>query len=105
MNNSHVVQADGCVEMQDRRVDAFFRDDVVSRDVSVAGIDAGADGHDTAKALDDFGHLFKAPSQRERGSSSIFDQDRQSTSGEVKTLSGGGNRGRGLQKAGFAVGP
>ena len=63
MNNLHVVQGNGCVEMLKRCVNAFFGDDIVSSDVSVTSVDAGGSGDDTPETVDDFGDLLKAPSQ------------------------------------------
>lgn len=104
VNNFYVVQANGCIEMLECLVDAFFCDDVVSRDVGVAGVDAGCDGNQTAKAVDDFGHLLEAASQGKFSASCTFDKDSETRFFKIKSLGGGGDCRRSLQQASFAVG-
>ena len=60
MNNLHIVQSNGCIEMLQGLVDAFLADDVISGNVRVASIDASRDGHDAAQAIDNFGDLLEA---------------------------------------------
>ena len=85
-------------------VDTLFGDDVVSGDVSVAGVDAGSDGNDAAETVDDFGDLFEAASERKFRAGGVFDEDGESSLREVQALRGGGDGGGGLKQAGFAIG-
>ena len=47
----HLIQTDGRIEMLQRLVKAFLADDVVSGNVRVAGIDAGADRNHASQTL------------------------------------------------------
>jgi hypothetical protein len=42
------AQADGCIELLQRLIHAFFADNVISSHVRMASIDAGSDGSDSA---------------------------------------------------------
>jgi len=104
VDNPDVVQSDRRVEMQERLVDAFFGNNIVSGDVGVTGIDAGCDRYHTAKAVDDFSNLLEAASKGEFSAGGIFDQDGEACFCKIEALGGGGDRGGGLQQADFAVG-
>ena len=93
VDDFYVVQSDGCVQLLEGLVDALFRDNVVSGNVGVTGIDAGGDGHDAAKAVDDFGDLLEAASEGVFGTRSIFDKDGESGGCEVEIPGGGGDGG------------
>ena len=68
-------EADGAIDKRDGFLVAGVGDDVVSGDVAVAGVEAGADGDDRAEALQQFSDLFEAASQGELGSGGVLDED------------------------------
>ena len=61
----YMIQSDRRVELLQGRVNSLFADDIVSGDVRVAGIDAGADGNVSAQVLDNLGNLLKASTEGE----------------------------------------
>src|SRR5438270_632529 len=97
----HPVQADGRIEMLQRLKDAFFADDVVSGDMRVTGIDACGYRHDSVQPEENLGDLLEASSQRKLGSGGIFNQNRQSALGQIKSLRRSSNGGRCAQQALF----
>jgi hypothetical protein len=103
MNYLYIIQADGGVEVLQGLINALFADDIVSGNVSVAGIDAGGDRNDATEAVDDFGNLLEAASKGEFGAGSVLDQDREPGLREVEIFGGGSDGGGGLQQAGFAI--
>ena len=103
MNYFYIVQADSSVELLQSLINAPFADNVVSGDVSVAGVDARGYWNNTAEAVDDFGNLLKAATEREFGAGGVFDEDGKAGLDEVKALRGGGDGGGGLQQTGFAL--
>src|SRR5271157_2034507 len=104
VDDSHVVQANGCVEMLQRFVDTFFSNNVVSGDVRVTGVDAGGDGDNAAETVDNVGDLLEAAPEGEFGAGGIFNKDSESGFCDVQALSGGGDGGSRLQQSGFAIG-
>src|SRR6202046_1433314 len=104
MDDFHMVQANGRIEMLQGLVDALGADDVIASNVRVAGINACGNGDDATEAADDFGDLFEATSEREFGTGGIFDEDGQTRAREVETLRGSRNGSGGLQQARFAIG-
>jgi hypothetical protein len=99
----YIVQADGGIEVLHGSIEALFADDVVAGDVSVAGVDAGCDWNNTAEAVDDFGDLLEAASERKLGACGVLDQNGKAGLGEVKALRGGSDGGGRLQETGFAI--
>ena len=104
MDDFHMVQSNGRIEMLQGLLDALFADEVIAGDVGVAGINAGGNGDDATEAADDFGDLLEATSEREFGTGGILDEDGQTRSREVETLGGSRNGSGGLQQARFAIG-
>src|ERR1035437_5342327 len=84
-------------------VEALVADYVVSGNVSVAGIDAGADWNESAQAIQKFRNLFEAAAERELRSGGVLDQDGQTALGQVEPFGGGGDGG-GPQQPLLAVG-
>jgi len=91
----HVVQADGPVEMLQRLVEAFFADDVVSRDVGVAGVDAAPTALGR-QAIEHSATVRTAP--RENSAPRILDQNGKTAFRQIEALRAG-NRGGGAQQA------
>src|SRR5580704_14396639 len=104
MDDFHMVQANGRIEMLQGLVETLLADDVIAGNVRVAGIDAGGDGDDATEAADNFVVLVEATTEREFGTGGILDEDGQTRSREVETLGGSRNGSGGLQQAGFAIG-
>ena len=84
--DAHVLQPDGLVELRKGVAQTVFADDVVSRDVRVAGIDAGGDGNVVRRWWMQLGHLLEAAAQRVLRAGGVLDQDRQTTLREIETL-------------------
>ena len=74
--------------MRQRLAHSVLADDVVSRHVSVTGIDAGRDGNHVAKPFQHFGDLFKTSAQRIFRAGGVLDQDGELALDQVKSLSG-----------------
>ena len=76
---------------------------VISGDVSVAGIDAGSSRNETSEAVQNFANLLKAAAQRKLRARSIFDQDSQSGLGQIDALGCSRDSSSGLQETGFTI--
>src|ERR1700722_20814468 len=99
MDDFHMVQANGRIEMLQGLLDALFADEVIAGDVGVAGINAGGNGDDATEGAYDFADFLDAPSEREFGPGGILDEDRQTRSHEVEPLGGSRNGSGGSQQA------
>src|SRR5580704_12186847 len=104
MDDFHMVQANGRIEMLQGLVETRFADDVVAGNMRVAGINACGYRDDATEAADDFGDLLEASSEREFGTGGILDEDGQARAREIETLGGSRNGSGGLQQARFAIG-
>src|SRR6202011_5785680 len=100
-----VVQTDGLVKVRQSCVEAFFGDNVVTRGVGVASIDAGCDGHYAAETINHLGHFLEAASEGEFGSGGVFYQDCQAAFRQIESLRCGSNCGSSLKQASFPIGP
>ena len=76
MPHANVFQTHRFRKMLQRELAAFVTDDVISGNVSVAGIDARAHGHGVAKKLQQLRNLLKSAAQRIFRTRRVFDQDR-----------------------------
>src|ERR1035441_4943492 len=81
-----VIQPDGGIEMLQRHIEPFFADNVVSRCVRVAGVNARSHRNRAPQTLQNLRHLLEAAAQRELRSSRVFDQDCQASLGKFKPL-------------------
>ena len=97
MKHGDVFKSDGRIELRQSIAESFFRNDVISRHMGVAGINAGADRNVIAQMFDDFCDLLKAAAQRVFSSGGVFDEDRKSAFHEIEFVAGRGNGGCGLE--------
>ena len=63
MNDLHLIQPDGSVELAQRLVKASLAHHVVVRNVRVTRVDAGRDRHDTAQPIQDFRDLLECTAE------------------------------------------
>ena len=82
----HVFQSHRSLQMLQRKPAPVFTDDVVSRNVRVTSIDAGAYRHGPAQKVQELRYLLESPAQRILRARRIFDQDRQTTLGEIEPV-------------------
>src|SRR5208283_4499267 len=70
-----VIQPDCSVETLEGGVQALFPGNVISGDVSVAGVDARRDGDDSPQPIQQFGDLLEAASQRKLRPGGVLDEN------------------------------
>ena len=69
------VKADSLADQKHRFDVAVWRDDVVARDVDVAGIQANADRRARLQTLDQLGNLLELRAQRELRAGGVLNED------------------------------
>ena len=69
------IQSKGGIEMLQSLVNALLADNVVSGNVRVTSIDAGADRNDSAQALQHLRDLLEASAEREFRAGRVLDQN------------------------------
>src|SRR5665213_4092634 len=75
--DAHGVEADRCADELHVVVVALLRDEVVARDVDVAGVEADIDRGAGAEAGDEFRNLLEGRAERELRAGRVFDEDLQ----------------------------
>src|SRR5262249_19756417 len=97
--DGNVLETDGSVEFLERFPEPVLGDDVVSRNMGMAGVDAGRDGNVMPKVRQDLGDLFEAAAQRKLRAGSVLDEDGEATLFEIQAAARHPDRGGGLQQA------
>src|SRR5579872_586725 len=84
--NQDVFQANRVLEILHRVLIAFRRNDLVSGNVGVAGVDAGRNWQDGMKSTDQLSYLFERTAQRILGAGCVLDKDFEAAAFHVKTV-------------------
>ena len=84
----NVLQAHGAIELVKCLGEALLADDVVSRDMGVTGVDAGAGRHAAFQQIKQLGHLLEVAAERELRTRRVFDQDAQVARLQVESIGG-----------------
>src|SRR5207245_302122 len=87
----NIVQTNGCVQLRQSFAHAGLAYDVISGDMGVASIDAGSNRNQAPQAIEHFGYLLEAATQRVFRACSVFNEDGETYLREVESLSCGRN--------------
>ena len=94
MPHAHILQPHGFVQVLQCILQSLRAHNVVTRDMSVAGIDAGANRNQLAQVLQHFRDLFEAAAERVFRARLCFRSGWSGRLGQVESLRGRGNGGR-----------
>jgi len=103
MPDVDIGQAYRLVQVCQRLSQTRLAHNVISRDMRVTGVDAGADGNQPAQPFQDLGNLLKAPAERILRAGGVFDEDGEASFRQIESLRRGGNGRCRLQQAAFAI--
>src|SRR4051812_41085866 len=77
--HGYVLQSDCCVQLPHALFIPFRRNDVVSGDMRVAGVNASGNRNHAAQAIQEFRHLLEGAAQRIFRAGGVLDRDLEST--------------------------
>src|SRR4051812_36355241 len=84
----NVLQSDGFIELPHGLLVSFGRNDVVTGNVGVAGINACHNRNHAAQSVEQLSHLLERAAERVLGPGGVLDRDLQAVLRKLKTVGG-----------------